>query len=320
MSESPVSWVVGSGGLLGSHVVRALSRRGPVWRWSVPHSWTTPDIDRQLDVAATKFSVAVVHRPWQVVWCAGAGVTATTEEALRKEAAVLDVLLGALSTRLPSGSDGTVFLASSAGGVYAGAGAPPFTEHTPSAPISPYGETKVSQEVRAAVWAAEQGWRLVIGRISNLYGPGQNLGKPQGLISHLCRAALTRQPISIYVPLDTIRDYLYAPDCGEFVADAMARARRESPVSDGRVFSKILASQHGVTVGALLGELRRVHKRSTKVIHGTSTVVRFQARDLRFRSVVWPELDQRTLTPLPTGIDATLRDMTSRLQSGSLRA
>jgi UDP-glucose 4-epimerase len=318
VSEPPVSWVVGAGGLLGSNVQRALTRRGPVWQPSTHLSWETPNIYGQLEIAAAQFATAVGERAWQVAWCAGAGVIATTENALREEATVLEVLLEALTAYLPPGSDGTAFLASSAGGVYAGADSAPFTEDTPVRPISPYGETKIRLEEAMTGWAATHGWRLVIGRISNLYGPGQNLVKPQGLISQLCRALLTRQPISIYVPLDTIRDYLYAPDCGELVADAVELAREEAAA--GRVSTKILASQTGVTVGALLGELRQVGKRNPKVIHGTSTVARFQVRDLRFRSIVWPELDRRTLTPLAVGISATVSDLTSRLQAGSLRA
>jgi len=48
----------------------------------------------------------------------------------------------------------------------------------------------------------------MVGRMSNLYGPGQNLKKVQGLISQMCLRVLTRQPLVLYVPLDTIRDYL----------------------------------------------------------------------------------------------------------------
>ena len=70
-----------------------------------------------------------------------------------------------------------------------------------------------------------------MGRIANLYGPGQGLEKPQGLISQIIRSHLIRTPISIYVPLDTMRDYLFAPDCGELVVDALRRlpARASCP-------------------------------------------------------------------------------------------
>ena len=61
---------------------------------------------------------------------------------------------------------------------------------------------------------------VLIGRIANLYGPGQNLAKAQGLVSQLCAAQLERARSSIWVSLDTLRDYLFAPDC------CSARGRR----------------------------------------------------------------------------------------------
>ena len=60
-------------------------------------------------------------------------------------------------------------------------------------------------------FAAATGTAVLVGRIANLYGPGQNLAKPQGLVSQLCLANLTGQPLSIYVSLDTLRDYLSTP-------------------------------------------------------------------------------------------------------------
>jgi UDP-glucose 4-epimerase len=320
VNERPISWVIGAGGLLGSNVERALARRSSIWRPEGPIPWATSAAHRRLEAAVSQFAAVVGERPWLVAWCAGTGVIAATPDALLEEEAALDVVLEALSRRLPRGSDGRAFVASSAGGIYAGSMDPPFTEETPIRPISPYGEMKVRLEKTIAEWASAHGWSAVIGRISNLYGPGQNLAKPQGLISHLCRAHLLRQPISIYVPLDTVRDYLYAQDCGELVADLLATVRLGSAVEDGCVRVKILASQRGVTIGAILGEFRRVFKHSIKVVHGASTATRFQARDLRFRSVAWSELDRRTFTPLPAGIRTTVNHLTRQLQAGSLHA
>jgi UDP-glucose 4-epimerase len=84
------------------------------------------------------------------------------------------------------------------------------------------------------------------------------------------------------------------------------------------VRTKILASQRGVTIGAVLGELRRVLKQSIRVVRGASATAKFQASDLRMRSVVWPELDRRMLTPLPAGMRATVNHMIRQLQAGSL--
>ncbi len=224
----------------------------------------------------------------------------------------LATLLAAVRARVgPRGLDpaaGAVFVASSVGGVYAGAHDAPYTELHEPAPTSAYGRAKLAGEQVAHDFAAATGVPVVIGRITNLYGPGQDLRKPQGLISHLCRAHLTRTPISIYVSLDTIRDYLYVDDCADLIVDALAGAAAFA-AADGRAVVKILGAHQGVTIGTLLGEFRRVFKRTPWVLLGTSPNARYQAGDLRIRSVVWPELDRRPMTSLPAGMAATAEDL-----------
>ena len=124
---------------------------------------------------------------------------------------------------------------------------------------------------------------LLVGRLANLYGPGQDLDKPQGLVSQLCRAQLTRQPLTVYVPLDTMRDYLFVDD-----AAAMAVAGLGAVTPSGRRALKVLASERSTTVGAVLGDLHRVTRRRPPVVLGVSPRSRRQVRDLRLRSVAWP--------------------------------
>ncbi len=293
------TWVVGAGGLLGSHLSTALGTAA----WSGPRiPWDAQDAPDQLRLAARNFRTAVGEQSWRVAWCAGAGVTATAPEALAREVVALEALLDGLGD--PAG--GRLFVSSSAGGVYAGSIGPPFDEHTAPQPLSPYGETKLQMEALAASW----GGAVVLGRIANLYGPGQDVAKPQGLISQLCRGHLLRQPLQVYVPLDTVRDYLYVEDAARLVLGCLDRA-------DG-VTVKVLASQQAVTIGAVLAELRRVSRRAPRLVLSASAQARVQARDLRLRSRVWTDLDQAPLTPLPVGVKRTLDDLSLRLRAGRL--
>ena len=311
---TPLSWVVGAGGLLGSSVVRALERDVRPWAPPVPVAWADPDAAvAQLHSGAADFLEAAGGEPWQVAWCAGAGVTATSLAHLERELAYLDAVLDGLRAE----RSGTFFLSSSAGALYAGSHAPPFDEATPIAPLSEYGRVKAEMEARVRGWASETGGRAVVGRIANLYGPGQGLEKPQGLISQIIRSHLIRTPISIYVPLDTMRDYVFAQDCGDLVRDVLRRLRSdESP--EGTVVTKILASHQQVTVGRILAEVRRIFKRSPQVVLGSSPQAALQARDLRLRSRVWPELDRRPLTPLGAGILATTAHLRTLQRAGRL--
>jgi UDP-glucose 4-epimerase len=242
-------------------------------------------------------------------------VTGTSAQALQLELLALRETLDAL-TAAPRGGNGAFFFASSAGGLYAGVGEPPYDESSPVRPLAAYGQAKLDAEAMVSDWSDQTGTPSLIGRIANLYGPGQNLAKAQGLISQICRSHLTGQPLSIFVSLDTLRDYLYAPDCAGLIVDGLARLRQEYSVAGPRVVTKILASQRAITIGAVLGEMRRIFKASPRIVLGASAVSALQARDLSLRSKVWPELDRRSLTPLPAGIAATEADLQRRLQAG----
>jgi UDP-glucose 4-epimerase len=185
-------------------------------------------------------------------------------------------------------------------------------------PLGAYGQAKLDAERLVADWSRATGTRAVIGRIANLYGPGQNLAKAQGLISQICRGHLTGQPVSIYVSLDTLRDYFFAPDCAGLIVESLARLRQERSETHSGVVTKILASQRAITIGAVIGEMRRIFKRPPRIVLGASPVSALQARDLSLRSRVWPDLDRRALTPLPAGISATAADLQRRLQAGWL--
>lgn len=311
----PLTWVVGAGGLVGRHVVSACRAAG--------HDVVTTVVpwgDEEASVAALargvdRLGAARVGRPWTLAWCAGAGVVATGEDDLAAEVRVFARTMATLSTTLtgPGGpGDGVVFVASSAGGLYAGSARAPFDESTEPAPLVAYGRAKLAMEQEVRALAAATGIRAVLGRLSNVYGPGQALGKPQGLLSQLCLADATGRPLPVFVSMDTIRDYVYAADAGRMVERAVALVRQEPA---GAVVAKVLASGRPVTVGYLLSEARRVFHRPLRTIPvgGASAG---QVLDLRLQSRVWPEVDALASTPLAAGLAQTSADVRARVVSG----
>jgi UDP-glucose 4-epimerase len=333
-SLPPLTWVIGRGGLLGQSLETAFKKVAPktatdgareptgspglLWRPPEPITWTDPTAGAlKLGGQAVQFLRAAGDRPWSVAWCAGAGVTGTSAGALELELVALRETLDALAAAA-RGRDGAFFFASSAGGVYAGVGTPPYDESSPVSPLAAYGQAKLDAEALVTAWSHRTGSPSLIGRIANLYGPGQNLAKAQGLISQIARSHLTGQPLSIYVSLDTLRDYLFAPDCAGLIVEGMARLRREQSATYPLVVTKILASQRAITIGAVLAEMRRIFKRNPRIVLGASSVSAMQARDLSLRSRVWPELDRRNLTPFPAGVAATAADLLRRLQAGAI--
>jgi UDP-glucose 4-epimerase len=322
-----LTWVLGRGGLLGRNIESATTAstgKTELWQPAQTISWNDPStasLQIEMEVARFFQRAEQLAVPWRVLWCAGAGVVATSRDELARETALVRRLVADVGRHLAStpslAPTGTIFFASSAGGVYAASEAPqPFDESSPVRALAPYGDAKLVQEALFTNLFEEHGVDLVIGRFSNLYGPGQNLTKPQGLVAHIGRAALRREPVSVYVPLDTIRDYLYAADAGQMVVAALEyRGRERQAGASPDLIMKIFAAEVGTTVASVLGAWRQVLHRPLRVTLAASPVAQLQPRVLSFRSSVWRHvLGQPTL--LTIGIEALRRDQLSRLSAG----
>jgi Nucleoside-diphosphate-sugar epimerases len=309
--------VIGRGGLLGSALARELRLR-PEWRETVAPAAPWRDGPDAVRAWARDLGEALARDadggPWSILWTAGAAVTASGRDDVEAELAIVDAVLDGLRGPLAGiAASGTVFVASSAGGIYAGSPEPPYTEDSPARPLSHYGELKLQTESAVTRFTRELGMASLVGRIANLYGPGQRIDKPQGLISHMALARVTPRYASIYVPLDTLRDYLYVGDCARLVLDAMTRLHD----TRGHVL-KILATGTATSVAALLGYFRVVTKGRPRVVLGSSpTLASLQSLDLRLRSTVWADLDGPAIRmSLPEGIAATVRDVEKAVLRG----
>lgn len=313
-----LTWVVGGSGLVGQAVCRRLAREGQqTYRHAVDWTGGAADQGAALREGLAEVVARAGTRRWRLAWVAGAGVVGTPPEVLDVEAAVLSAFLDDLATLDAAQRPEAVFLASSAGGVYAGGAEPPFTEDSPVAPLAPYGHQKVAAEGALTRFVARTRTPAMIGRLTNVYGPGQNLAKAQGLVSQLAKSSLLKKPISLYVSLDTTRDYVFVDDCARVVTAALDELASGGPRDEPVV--KIVGSGIPVTIAALLGEFTRVLRRRPLVVLADSPNRRFQVRDLRMRSERWTHLDHLTTTPLPAGIGATVADLARRLGAGELQ-
>lgn len=313
----PVSLVIGSGGLLGKALTKHIdSSRTPI---VLPERIHWGDHSKALTtlVAASTETVRLASgKEWNIFWCAGAGTTGTTQETFNREIALLEkyihTLTGILSpTEL---SNGAFFYASSAGAIYAGSSGQPFTEHTKPHSLSPYGDTKIECE-RIVKSLTDSAVTVAIGRISNLYGPGQDLRKAQGLVSKLCLSYHTGDITEMFVSLDTLRDYIYVDDAASLVFDFLTLARETYP---GQSTTKIIASGHSMSIAEILGTAKTILKRPLPLVRITSRQTKQQARDLRFNSVVLPELNARYFRSFPSGFLATNNDIGMRFRKANL--
>jgi len=299
-------WIVGSSGLLGSHLPRALDRHVPhshIWQFAPRFSWADPPrLAEEVDRAAASFAAAACNKghAWALLWCAGKGNVNSPAAMLEPEWWVWTRLLEVLGRHLVEPHrelPGYVFLASSAGGVYGGNLPQLLTENTQPRPASEYGAHKLRMEEALRNWAnAFSKVSCLIGRISTLYGPGQDLRKPQGIISHLSRCLVYRHPVSIYVPLDTRRDYLFVDDCANQIATSLTRLISEQP----RTALKIFASEQLTSLAQILGVFFRIAKRRSLIVSRQGSGR--QSITLKFRSEVWRDVDGARKTDLAAGI------------------
>ncbi|MFZ0772481.1 MAG: NAD-dependent epimerase/dehydratase family protein [Candidatus Sulfotelmatobacter sp.] len=318
-----LAWVVGRGGLLGSSVGRKIG--SAVWRPERPILWGDPlQLRESISYAVRGFQTRLAAESlngWCVYWCAGNGVVGSPADRLAVETASLRFFLNELSNALnrsQTNLPGRVFLASSAGGVYGGNAEHSLTETTPPRPISDYGRAKIEQEQVLRDWAHDRPTiSTLVGRLSNLYGPGQRLDKPQGLISHMSRCVLFGVPVRIYVPLDTIRDYLFAEDAAARIVGCMARLEREA-TGGAQNITKIFGSENETTVAGIIGVFRQIAKRHVRVVSGLAPVRSQQPARLQFRSVVWPDQPALPRTELLDGVNRVHRHQLALFQAGRL--
>ena len=304
-TAEPLAWTIGAGGLIGSAVDARQTRRfhGSSIPWADSYSAV-----RTIASDAERFADETAGGPWRIVWAAGHATVATAAEYGSAELRVLREAFTAIAGRLPSGA-GAVCLVSSAGGIYSGGIDSPFSEGSPPTPAGAYGQLKLDQE-HVARESLEGRAPLVLARVSNAYGPGQDLGKLQGLISRLVVAAATRQPINIFVPLSTIRDYIYVDDAAAQIDywTGLAHTQRDVQV-------KVIASGEPVVLASLLKLTQSVTGRRIPVALGSHPSAIQQSLDLRF--LPSERLDGRAFhrTGLPIGIRRVYDDVLQRLQS-----
>jgi UDP-glucose 4-epimerase len=297
-----IAWVLGSSGLLGAALCRALGRNGTALFFPVERfCWDSgPEFFAQIAAAVQAFAsqVSAADR-WEIYWAAGVGTMGSSANALAPETCALSQLLRLLESdpQLMAVSGAFAF-ASSAGAIYAGSSDDIITENTSPMPTTAYAREKLKQEELIRSFALTNNrTTALIARISTLYGPGQAAGKQQGLLAHIARSILRNQPIQIYVPYDTIRDYIAADDAAAAMVATLCTTS-EKP----RVLTKIVASELPVTIAEIVSIFKRIARRTPRIITSASRLSGLYSRRVQFRSVVLPECARTPTKRLPVGI------------------
>ena len=101
---------------------------------------------------------------------------------------------------------------SSGGTVYGLPESIPIEENHPSNPICSYGIHKLAVENYMYMFYKLYGLKSIVLRLSNPYGPGQNIEKKQGVLSTIINNLLSGNELEIWGDGTVIRDYIYISD------------------------------------------------------------------------------------------------------------
>ncbi len=185
--------------------------------------------------------------PVTIVWAAGVGSIGAAPDLLRTESAGVRAVCDAVTSAPESDRNSlSVLFASSAGALFGGAGSALVHEHSVPRPVTAYGREKLAQEQVLRELAVASGARVVVSRISNLYGLAQGRLPARGLVAAAVRATRLRQPMVVFVSQDTRRDYIYNVDAAAVSLGLLETAPAgwsQSLVRDGatRTVSSILS-------------------------------------------------------------------------------
>lgn len=171
--------------------------------------------------------------------------------------------------------------------------------HTPPAPTSVYGATKLAQEHVLEAWTAATGVPLSVLRLQNVYGPGQSVTNAYtGVVTFFARAARAGERLEVYEDGAIVRDFVYVED----VTDALVAALARPPA--GRHLLDV-GSGAPTTIAALATRLAERLGAPEPVVTG-----RFRDGDVRAASCdIGPageELGYRPRWELGAGLDALL--------------
>ena len=297
-----IAWVIGSGGLLGSALCRALRNNGaalfiPAERFSWGNALL---LKAQLAGAVQSFAEQTRNfSQWQIYWAAGVGNMGSAADVLTPETDAFAHLLNLIEIQPElSTTHGTLTLASSAGAIYAGCMDEIINDDTHTLPTTPYAHEKLRQEGLLRAFALKNNTiSALLARISTLYGPGSAIGKQQGLITHIARCLLQNKPIQIYVPLDTIRDYITADDAAAMlVVESRATSQRPG------VYTRIVASEQPTTIAEIVSIYKRITRRNPRIVTSASKLSSVYSRCIQFRTKAISENARVHRTSLFLGI------------------
>jgi len=200
----------------------------------------------------------------------------------------------------------TFVLASSGGAAYGDAPHIPSTEATPAAPLSPYGASKVCDEIYLEAFCRAHPLRGVALRFGNVYGPRQNSAGEAGVVAIFSGAMLAGHTPVIYGDGLQTRDYVYVGDVAEAVGCALTTDSAQGAINVGTGIATPLTD--------LAQSIRKLTGYSGPLMHAAPRAqeVRHSALDASHARAV---MGWSARTPLQEGLQRTVAHLQTTMPS-----
>lgn len=160
-----------------------------------------------------------------------------------------------------------VIFLSSGGTVYGVQDSQPIKENALANPINHYGTVKLCIESVMRTFNKQSNSNMIIARISNPYGPGQDFNKGVGFIDAALKKTLQNEFIEIWGDGTVIRDYIYIDDVCEMIESLIKYEGKED------IFN--VSSNEGISLNDIVIELKELGL-EPKVIYKESRSVDVQ--------------------------------------------
>jgi len=222
--------VTGGAGFIGSHLVKALVKAGHQVR--VLDNLSTGSIENLTDVLDAIELVRGDVRDYGAIEYVVRGVDAVIHlaalidvaESVEKPDLYFDVNVRGTYNIVKASKNASTFIFASSSAVYGEPIRVPIPDDHPLMPKSPYAASKISGEAFVQAFANQYGFRPVILRLFNVYGPKQSRAYA-GVIIEFIRRVSRGEPPVIFGDGEQTRDFIHVSDVIEAIMLSLRNER-----------------------------------------------------------------------------------------------
>lgn len=301
-------WVIGEGGMLGSHLVSTLSAHE--YKIFSPHlKFNWGDNDEVICQIKNIFDNFIIEASkfggWIIFWAAGKSNMLASNSEVAIENEIFEFLVQHLVRQKNLPPNGIFAIASSAGAIYADSQIPIVSETSAVYPNTPYAIGKLKQE-NLIINLSRRNPLIssAIFRISTLYGIRPNNLNSQGLINVMAKKIHNHEEIKFFVPLSTRRDYIHVEDASLLIAKVLKNIGTKPGT-----FMKIVSSEKTYSIEELIDIFRRKIEYPIKFNCTLNEFSFSYSKNIEFRSNTFRDVEDIKIRALEEGVENLLRQL-----------